>query len=305
VSVGADDQRQAFSRDAALIALAQARDHFGFSDDRLRGDELKGDAGSKTSGDVQASQSVLGTNPAKPSEGAARGGRSMWRLLALGALVPIGFVVLGWHFLYRAADVAPVSTSLVKVSATKPATHSPTSPRVASQKDTEVVASIGPARRDLYQSLATMAHQLADSGQEIEELKSRQAQILLDNSELDRRLKEAQELARSHADLIKELKSAQNQMTQDNADLAAQVKASQEQVANLAAQLDASQAQVATIAAKIKASQDQNTRPVAQKPRAQLSVPTPLPANSLIKRPAPKPPLQQARPQTGNPARTP
>jgi hypothetical protein len=319
VSVGVDDQGRAFSRDAVLIALAHARDQIGFPDDRLQAarsvrPESNGDAGSKTSGTVEPSQSVLGTNPAKPSEGAARGGLSMWKLLGLGALVPFGAVILGWHFLYRTSDVAPVSTSSVRALAAKSVTPSPPSPRAAPRSDTEQVGSVGSPRPDLNRSVAPMTHQLADSEQEIEELKSRQAQILLDNSELDRRLKEAQQLARSNADLIEELKSAQNRMAQDNADLAAQVKASQEQVTNLAAQLDASQAQVAKIAARIKASQDQSARFIEPKQRSQLIEPkqrpqlstlTPLGADSPKKKLAPKPPLQRAPPQTETPAHTP
>jgi chromosome segregation ATPase len=175
---------------------------------------------------------------------------------------------------------------------------------VAQQKD-ETAASSGTPRIDLNQSLAAMARQFADSQQEIEELKTQQAQILSDNSGLDRRLKEAQELARSNADLIKELKSAQTQMAQDNADLAAQVKASQEQVTKLAAQLDAaSQTQVAKVTAQIKAGQDHNAPLLEQKQRPKLSIPVSARASSPPKRLAPKPRLQPAKPLTEDPPET-
>lgn len=307
MSVEIDNQRQAYSRDAALIALAHAREQIGFPDDRLRSDASVGrDTGSKTSGAAEASQSALRTNPVKPAGGTAQGGLPMWRLMGLGVLVPFGVVILGWHFLYRAAETAPMSTSSLRELAAKSATPSPTSARVAPHTDTEPVVSVGSPRFDLDQSVTSLAHQLADSAEQIEELKSRQAQILLDNSELDRRLKQAEELAHGNADLIKELKSTQHQLAQDNADLAAQVRASQDQATNLAAQLDAGQAQVAKIAAKTGASQDQNARLVDRKQHSQLSSPALPPASSPTKKLAPKPPLQRAQPRTENPTnRTP
>jgi septal ring factor EnvC (AmiA/AmiB activator) len=90
----------------------------------------------------------------------------------------------------------------------------------------------------------------------------------LENSERDRHLEEAQELARRNAELIKDLKSAQSQLAQDNVNLTAQIKASQEQLATLAAQLDASQTRIAKIVAQTKASQDQIARLVEQKQRS-------------------------------------
>ena len=300
MSVGVDEQRKAFSRDAALIALAHARDQIGLPDDRSRGD--RSDTGSKTSGAAEASQSVFGTSPVKPSQGVGRDRWSMWGLLGIGVLLPIGVVICAWYFLYRQADVAPASTSSVSMAA-KTATPSPTLPGVAPQKDA-ALASVGSPRLDLNQSVVTMERQVADSLQEIQELKARQAQMLMDKSELDRRLKEAQELAHSHADLINDLKSTQAQMVQDNADLAAQVKASQEQITKLAAQLDASQTQVAKITAEIKASQDQNARLLEQKQRAKLSIPGPTRVSSPPKQLAPRPRLQRAKPQTESPADT-
>jgi hypothetical protein len=308
VSVGVDDKRKGYSVDAALIALAQARDQIGVPDNRLRGDgpvgpELKSDTGSTTLGALETSESVLRTNPVKPLERATRGGLSMWSLLGLGALVPVGVVILGWHLLYRQTDVASVSTSSTALSA-KSATSSQKSSQVVQQKDA-ALASVGSSRLDLDQSVAAMARQVADSQQEIEELRTRQAQILLDNSDLDRRLKEAQELAQSHADLINDLKSAQTQMAQDNADLAAQVKAGQEQVTKLAALLDAAtQTQAAKVTGQIKAGQDHNGALVEQKKRPMLSTPISARASSPPKRRAPKPRLQPAKPPSEDPAET-
>jgi len=308
VSAGLDDKRQGYSVDAALIALAQARDQIGVPDHRLRDDrtvepELKGDSGSKMFATLKTSESVLRTHTAKPAEKATPGGLSMWGLIGLGALVPIGVVILGWQLLYRQTDAASVSTSSVSTALpAKSATPSQKSSQVAQQKDA-AVGSAGSPRLNLDQSVAEMARQVADSQQEIAELKTRQAQILLDNSELDRRLKEAQELAQSHADLINDLKSAQTQMAHDNADLAAQVKASQEQVTKLTALLDAgAQAQAAKVTGQIKAGQDHNAALVEQKKRPKLSTtPVSMRASSPPKRLAPKPRLQPAKPQSEDP----
>jgi septal ring factor EnvC (AmiA/AmiB activator) len=315
LSVRVDDQGQGFSRDAALIALAQARDQFDghLRLDRLVRPEPTSDENSRTSGAVETSPSVLGANPVKPPQGAAQAGLSIWGLLGLGALVPVGVVILAWHFLYRQLTVAPVSSSSVSTSsvskelAAKSASFGTLEaiavPANARGHQTVTAAPLAASPRlDPAQSVAMMARQLADAEQEIDKLKALKAQTIIENSELDKRLKEAQELVRGDADLIKDLKAAQSRMTQDNADLAAQLKASQEQVTNLAAQLDASQTQTAKIAAQIKASQDQITRLVEQKQRSKRLISASLPASSPTRKPAPRPQLQRTQPQTGNPA---
>jgi hypothetical protein len=308
VSAGLDDKRQGYSVDAALIALAQARDQIGVPDHRLRDDrpvepEVEDDSGSKMFATVKTLESVLRTHPAKPSEKATPGRFSTWGLIGLGALVPIGVVMLGWQLLYRQTDAAPASTSSVSAAlSAKSATPSQKSSLVGQQKDAAVVSG-GSPRLNLDQSVAEMARQVADSQQEIAELKMRQAQILSDNSDLDRRLGEAQELTHTHADLINDLKSAQTQMAQDNADLAAQVKASQEQVAKLTALLDAgAQAQAAKVTGQIKAGPDHNAALVEQNKRPKLSTPVSMRASNPPKRLAPKPRLQPAKPQSEDPA---
>ena len=153
--------------------------------------------------------------------------------------------------------------------------------------------------------MASTTHKLADSEHEIDALKAQQAKIVLENSERDRHLEDAQELARKNADLITDLKSAQSQMVQDSVTLAAQLKASQEQVATLAAQLDASQVQMAKIMAQAKASQDQIARLVEQKQRSKRLVAASLPTSAPTSKPPPKTQLQQTRPQAQIPAQPP
>ena len=322
MSVRVDDQGLGFSRDAALIALAQARDRFGGIEDHLRPDrlvsaELTTDENSRTSGAAETSSAVLEANPVKPPEGAAKSwigdaGLAIWGLLGLGALVPVGVVILAWHFLYRQVTAAPVfsssvSTSFVskKLGAKSASLETLEADAVPAKPGHQTVATVPVAaspQLDPTQSVAMMARQLAGTEQEIDQLKAMQAQRIIENSELDKHLKETQELARGNADLIKDLKSAQSRMTQDSADLAAQLKSSQEWVANLAAQLEASQAQAARIAAQMKASQDQIARLLEQKQRSKPLISASLPASSPTGKRAPRPQLQRPQPQTANPA---
>ena len=96
------NQDQKFSRDAALIALAHARDRMAGPDDRLRPDK-------PSDGDARSSKA-----PATLSERSVGGGISIWRLLVgLGALVPVGTVVLAWHLLTRQGAEISFSTASV------------------------------------------------------------------------------------------------------------------------------------------------------------------------------------------------
>lgn len=72
------NQEQNFSRDAALIALAHARDQIGGPNNRQLLDKLigRGGDGSKMLGDV-TSPSTINADPATLSEDSARGGRSI------------------------------------------------------------------------------------------------------------------------------------------------------------------------------------------------------------------------------------
>jgi chromosome segregation ATPase len=165
--------------------------------------------------------------------------------------------------------------------------------------------SLVSTRTEQAQSIASMSNQLTDLEREIVELKAQQAKMLFENSERDKHLEEAQELARRNVNLIKDLKSAQVQMGQDNGNLAAQLKASQEQMATLAAQLDASQIQMAKIAAQTKASQDQIPRIAEQRQRAKPLVAASQLASGPANKPTPKPRPQHPKPQTQNPAQAP
>jgi hypothetical protein len=306
-----NNQKQDSSRDAALIALAHAHDQFANRNDRV-GPEPTNERDSKASGGAETS---LGGNPATSSPGSARDSLSMWGLLGLGVLVPAGAIFLAWHLLYRPAEVTavpPSTSSLPKQSVTK--TTSPKNvteaggvpPQKSSQPGQQTAGNVPSAslsRPDQPEPAAIATHQLSDTEQEIDRLKADQAQMLSDKTELDKRLRETQELARRNADLIKGLESAQSQVIDANASLAAQLRSSQDQVANLTTQLDAIQALVAKIATQLKSNQDQIARLVEAKQRAKPAVSAALPMG-VPPKPAPKPPLQQPKPQTQNPAAT-
>ena len=109
---GEINQDQKFSRDAALIALAHACDQIAGPDDWRRADKLiDGNLdGPKRIGDVQ-----LKATPVTLSERSVGGAKSVWALLfGLGVLVPIGAIVLGWHFLTRQGDEISVTSSSVQ-----------------------------------------------------------------------------------------------------------------------------------------------------------------------------------------------
>ncbi len=109
----------------------------------------------------------------------------------------------------------------------------PPQPAPLAQTAPEDVAPTGAALSpESAQQLQSMARDLATVGQEIEQLKTSQAQMVRDNAELAEQLKAAQaQMARDNAELAKQLKAAQAQMVRDNAELARQLMASQEQMA--------------------------------------------------------------------------
>ena len=97
-------------------------------------------------------------------------------------------------------------------------------PAVPSQKETKDVPSTGAATSadgtsaDLAQSLKTIAHDVADINEKLDQLKSSYDQTL-----------------REHADAIQQLKTTQEQTARDNARIAGQIQALQAQLAALSA----------------------------------------------------------------------
>ncbi len=99
----------------------------------------------------------------------------------------------------------------------------------------DVAPTAAPMSPELAQWLQTMARDLANVKQGIEQLKTSQEQMVRDNAAAAEQLKAAQaQMTRDNA-AVAELKASQAQMARDNAVAAEQLKASQEQMARLGA----------------------------------------------------------------------
>ena len=254
----AANQDQDRSRDAALIALAQARDQFAVGDEYLTQANEKALTGQEDAKVAPSTPAPLAVTARRSS---TRGSLATWTLIGLIALVPLGATVFAWLSGHSQIDSVRISTSSVlkkwakSVSSEGVAEESDagsrqTSPQAPTTgpRAAPAVSAGAPPVTDLAQSMIAMAHQLAEAERVIDALKTRQGQMVRENAELDEHLKATQEMARHNADVVEDLKSVQAQMAHDNANLAEQLRASQGQVTNIAAQLEANQEQTAKIA---------------------------------------------------------
>jgi hypothetical protein len=306
VSVVAN-QDQDRSRDAALIALAQARNQIAVGDQYLA---QANEEALPRQEDAKAAPSNPVPLAVTARRSSTRGSLPTWSLIGLIALVPLGATVFAWLSVHSQIDSVRISTSsaskklaksvlsegAVEESDAGPRRTSPqaqtTGPRAAPTVSTAV-----PPVTDLAQSMAAMAHQLAEAERVIDMLRTRQAQMVRENAELDEHLKATQEMARHNADVV------QAQMAHDVAELAEQLRASQGQVTSIAAQLGTSQEQMAKIAAQLKTSQEQIARLAEHKQRLKPLASAPVPITNQARKPATMPLSQQASPQPQGPER--
>jgi chromosome segregation ATPase len=125
---------------------------------------------------------------------------------------------------------------------------------------------------DLAQSIQMITRELANVEQEIDQLKTGQAQMVRDSVELV--LKATQEMARNNADLGEQLKAGHEQM----ANIAEQLKQSQEQIARLVASEEKQRPR--TLASSPRPTHNATRKPVRTRPsprvRVQTQDPTPL-----------------------------
>jgi DnaJ-domain-containing protein 1 len=128
---------------------------------------------------------------------------------------------------------------------------------------------------ELAHQIQTIARELANVEQGIDQLKTEQSQMLRDTAELAEHLKATQEIARHNADLTEDLKTTQAQMARDNGN---QLKASQDLMTGIAEQLRQSQEQVARLVAS------------EQKPRLRTRTSSPQTVANPTHRPVPTPP---------------
>jgi hypothetical protein len=271
--------QQTDPRDVAIPALKEAYEQIGRSDEQpARVDQqvsrLEQDTARKPSGQQK--------RLAVPGRRSSRGRLALPGLIGLLLAACIGVAALAWQSPYgdaaklMIARWAPqrVSTSslplekqelpaqpsppAVDVAATTAALPQPAP--LAQTAPQDVAPTAAPLPSELAQWLQTMARDLANVEQGIEQLKTSQEQMVRDN-----------------ANLAEQLKAAQAQMARDNENAAGQLKASQEQMVRLIA----------------KAS-EQNLRPRTSAPP---SAPPPRPIATPARKPAPKLLAPQARPR--------
>jgi hypothetical protein len=222
--------------DVAVAALRQAREQIGRADKPLpRVDEQVSRSEQGAARKPSGQQKRLAVPDRRPS----RGRLALLGLIGLLLAACISVAALAWQSPYGDAAKliiarwAPqrVSTSSLPLEKQElPAQPSPPTVDVAATAalpqpaplaqtpPRDVAPTAVPLSPELAQWLQTMARDLANVEQGIEQLKTSQEQMVRDNAEL-----------------AEQLKAAQAQMARDNANAAGQLKASQEQIARLIA----------------------------------------------------------------------
>jgi hypothetical protein len=277
--------QQNHSREVALAAIAQAYRQIGADQQLVQIDETA----CKLETEKKATRHPSDEQPrfAGPSRASSRGRLVLRSLMGLLAVACIGVAAFAWPSPDGQAAPEPISTSSVSIEKKElPAQPAPSNVGVAAETDAALPQQSSQAQTtlqraapeaptaaamapELARSIQMITRELANVEQEIDQLKTGQAQVVRDNAELV--LKATQEMARN------------------NADLAEQLKASHEQMANFAEQLKQSQEQIA----RLVASEEK------QRPRTLASSPRPI-ANATRK-PAPKRPSPRVRVQTQDP----
>jgi hypothetical protein len=274
------DPKQTDPHDVAIAAVKEAYEQIGRADEQLaRVDEQVSKLGQDAASHPSDQQKRL----AVPSRRSSRGRLALLGLIGFLLAACISVAAFAWQSPYGhvakliIARWAPqrVSTSSLPLEKQElPAQPSPPTvdvaanaalPQPAPMAQTtpqDVAPTAAPLSSELAQWLQTMARDLANVEQRIEQLKTSQEQMVRDNAELG-----------------EQLKAAQAQMARDNANAAEQLKASQEQMARLIA----------------KAS-EQNLRPKASAPPPRpIATPTRKPVAKLSS------PQARARPLTPMP----
>ena len=273
--------QQNHSREAALAAIAQAYKQIGADHQLVQDDETA----CKLETEKKATRHPSDEQPRFAGPGSSRGRLVLRSLMALLAVACIGVAAFAWPSPDGQAAPEPISTSSVSIEKKELAAQpAPSNAGVAAETDVPqqsnqaqttlqraapeapTAAAVAP---ELAQSIQTITRELANVEQQIDQLKTGQAQMVRDSVELV--LKATQEMARN------------------NADLGEQLKAGHEQMANIAEQLKQSQEQIA----RLVASEEK------QRPRTLASSPLPI-ANSTRKL-VPKRPSPRVRVQTQDP----
>ena len=266
--------REGKSSDAVLAELTQALEEIGRGAPPLvrPNEEIFEQEDAAGQSKRQMLAAILGRLP-RP------GALPLWSLVVGMAVGFIGIIVFAWP---DARAPKPTISSSVSAAKTDTGLQQPSiQAQTAPQRAGPAGASTSP---ELTQWGQTIARELANLTQGVEQLKTSQAQLARDNAELTGHLKETQEeMVRHDAELAKDLRAAQEEMTRDNLSLAAQLKASQEQISGIGEQLKPTQEQLNRLAVP------KQLRP------AKLATPSPPQPNATATpKPAPKPPSPQA-----------
>jgi hypothetical protein len=150
-----------------------------------------------------------------------------WSLIGLLAVVCIGVIVFAWPSSDGRAVKPTIPSSVDAARADSGVQQSLFQAQIAAQGAGATTAPIAPEGQ-------TIARELANLEQGIEQLKTSQAQLARDNADLADRLKETQEqMARHDAELAESLKAVQDPMVRNNLNTTEQLKASQDQIASI------------------------------------------------------------------------
>ena len=276
--------QQNHSREAALAAIAQAYKQIGADHQLVQDDETA----CKLETEKKATRHPSDEQPRFAGPGSSRGRLVLRSLMALLAVACIGVAAFAWPSPDGQAAPEPISTSSVSIEKKELAAQpAPSNAGVAAETDVPqqsnqaqttlqraapeapTAAAVAP---DLAQSIQMITRELANVEQEIDQLKTGQAQMVRDSVELV--LKATQEMARNNADLGEQLKAGHEQM----ANIAEQLKQSQEQIARLVASEEKQRPR--TLASSPRPTHNATRKPVRTRPsprvRVQTQDPTPL-----------------------------
>jgi hypothetical protein len=209
-----------------------------------------------------------------------------WSLTGLLTVVCIGVIALVRPS-SDGRDVRPTTPSSIDAARADPGVQQPlVQAQTAAQAAGPTAAPIAPEPTQWGQ---TIARELANAEQGIEQLKTSQAQLARDNADLADRLKETQEqMARHDVELAQHLKAVQDEMVRNNLNMTKQLKASQAQIASIGDQLKVRQEQKDRLGAP---KQPQRPPKLASPSSRQLNA---APRPKLTPKPAPKPQSPQA-----------
>ena len=303
-----ENEDHVLSREAALIALAQACDQLGkptqlSAQMNKSAPELQQNAGAPQSEPPNLS---INSRPRLSRRRFEAG-----TLVGLTGLLAVGTVAFAWHSLRDQAATAPISASMETLTKPTPAKQmAATTDAERTRPPAQTPAGAAPASptttgSDTAQLIQKIARELEDIEREINQFRAGHNQAALDKAELAERLKQMQEAARQETQRQEALVSAQTQLARDNASLTEQLSSSQAQLSSVAAQVKASQEQMVDITGQLKSIKEQISRSSEQKSRPRPAPVVALPSvNSTRKLTTPSLP-QQVRSQTRDPRQSP